>query len=1101
MSRQLKGAIEYSDHLSKIAVQASLELEQVKEQANAKEKEYQDTIIKQEQIKSKIHEADFENPENVTEEDLLTINQKLEEIESELEGIYISQIASQPLADDAQKKYDIAQLEVNRITRDEALTAKESIENELSKISLEIEDLSSQIENDKKTLIRLDEVKAFYTSRLVEAQYLEIEKRIAFDLLFRKDENSSQWIDAKNEWTFASAKVHSLKEYLETIPQVYDQKNTSIENSIADKVMKLDQLKNKKSELAILEYDYKLTEKNYIKQSAIGELNELEASLRIEKSETSQKLDDLRNKAESKTDAANSILSQIVDFQNKSTIDYSGQTILEFPDLDFSKESLETDTLGKTQETEVDIVIPKYSVDENESFKNYRENTVEYQYGELSYDRSVTPDAPEVELPQISVPSIIFPEIAAPDMDQFDLYTGSLTFDYKLEIKFDLSQGWATTLRELGSDFIGFESGLGKASKIGSLYTKGAVNAEESGNQNLIGYKGETQATGDAGFTSGSVSNNSQNLSEEMGGSYHYQEVDANFASTEYNWITDSESSKRYLENLESEPNKEETTTIAIPDIIIREIKIPKPSISTDGFEMLNQRLGNLANNWVNDSYPDNNILDEDSLEEIKVSDIKNDFEDSDSMSIVNQVDTSDADLKGNQTSSSNNDLELNDETEKEKLESEEKENESLQDVESKEADKDLYIADANAETDLSGDKNYSDATKEADVAKLEGEEELAEAQGNYKTAQEDLSNQSDQAMNSFTSEIKEYSNQEIDFEIDASLQDIESINSNDPQKENDYYTLSGYTFSFPEWSLSPFMGLDFFSRLPDFLKKTSDQITTSDEKQGSLLGDYIMAIGQENYAVSSDFGDTILAVGRENLLIFHKGNDKIVVAGSSNAVSTVAGNNTVLSMGEANKLVAGTGGDLFLVGGLENEVKFNASGQLATIMIGDKNKLSGPSIGLGGSVFAIAMGNKNKLAGISGGGDTLVAKGTENELKASNGDDTLLAYGWNNTVEAGKGADFIVVVGFNNNVTADKDAVDNDGIPSLVSEQRIISMVVEAMMLFSQWEWGIKLLKVKEMILSIPVGLFLQHHWEVEMILRLVTGLDPSFLAGWEMT
>lgn len=90
-------------------------------------------------------------------------------------------------------------------------------------------------------------------------------------------------------------------------------------------------------------------------------------------------------------------------------------------------------------------------------------------------------------MPQISVPSIIFPEIAAPDMDQFDLYTGSLTFDYKLEIKFYLNEGWATTLKEMGSDFIGFESGLGKASMIGSLYSKGTVNAGESRNQNLIG--------------------------------------------------------------------------------------------------------------------------------------------------------------------------------------------------------------------------------------------------------------------------------------------------------------------------------------------------------------------------------------------------------------------------------------------------------------------------------------------------------------------------------------------------------------------------------------------------------------------------------------
>lgn len=206
MSRQLKGAIEYSDHLSKIAVQASVELEQVKEQANTNEKEYQDKIIKQEQIKAKIHEAYFENPENVTEEDLLTINQKLEEIESELEVIYRSQIASQSLADHAQKKYDIAQLEVNRITRDEALTAKESIENELSKISLEIEDLSSQIENEKKTVIRLNEGKAYYIIRLAEAQMLEAKKRIAFDLLFRKDENSSQWIDAKKRVDFCSSK-------------------------------------------------------------------------------------------------------------------------------------------------------------------------------------------------------------------------------------------------------------------------------------------------------------------------------------------------------------------------------------------------------------------------------------------------------------------------------------------------------------------------------------------------------------------------------------------------------------------------------------------------------------------------------------------------------------------------------------------------------------------------------------------------------------------------------------------------------------------------------------------------------------------------------
>lgn len=304
----------------------------------------------------------------------------------------------------------------------------------------------------------------------------------------------------------------------------------------------------------------------------------------------------------------------------------------------------------------------------------------------------------------------------------------------------------------------------------------------------------------------------------------------------------------------------------------------------------------------------------------------------------------------------------------------------------------------------------------------------MAKAQGNYKTAQKNISNQSDQAKSSFTSKIKECRNPKINSEIDTSLQDIESINSNDPKKKNDYYTLSGYIFSFPEWRLSPFMGLDFFSGLPNLLKKTSGQISTEDEKQGSLFGDYIMAIGQKNYAVSSDFDDTIVVLGRENLVISHKGNDKIVVTGSSNLVSTVAGNNTVLSMGKANKLVAVTGGDLVLVGGLENEVKFNASGQLETIMIGDKNKLIIPSIGFGGSFFAIAMGNKNKLAGISGGGDTLVAKGTENELKASNGDDTLLAYGWNNTVEAGKGADFIVVVGFDNDVTADKDAVDNDG-------------------------------------------------------------------------
>lgn len=125
----------------------------------------------------------------------------------------------------------------------------------------------------------------------------------------------------KNEWTFAVAKVHSLKEHLEKIPQVYDQKNTSMENSIAYKAIKLDQIKNKKLELAIVENDYKLTEINYIKQSAIGELNKLEVSLRVQKSETSQKLDDLSNKAESKADRANSILSQIVDFQNKSTID------------------------------------------------------------------------------------------------------------------------------------------------------------------------------------------------------------------------------------------------------------------------------------------------------------------------------------------------------------------------------------------------------------------------------------------------------------------------------------------------------------------------------------------------------------------------------------------------------------------------------------------------------------------------------------------------------------------------------------------------------------------------------------------------------------
>lgn len=86
-------------------------------------------------------------------------------------------------------------------------------------------------------------------------------------------------------------------------------------------------------------------------------------------------------------------------------------------------------------------------------------------------------------------------------------------------------------------------------------------------------------------------------MSDEKGGSYHYQEVDTSFASTEYNWITDSESSKRYLEKLESKPNKGELAIIAIPDIVIKEVKIPKPSISANGFKMLNQKLGNLANN------------------------------------------------------------------------------------------------------------------------------------------------------------------------------------------------------------------------------------------------------------------------------------------------------------------------------------------------------------------------------------------------------------------------------------------------------------------------------------------------------------------------